>query len=181
MRCVENDLEHITSYYSTKHGKTGETSVSFNAFYGTQKVPVHGRVKMLNATEFAQFKKIPLPREDELPLEKVLTPDCHTIEALATFLNVPKEKTAKALMYTRISDGKFVFTVVRGDMQLSEAKLKNLVGDVRQATAGEAVRQAALTRTLAAEREVLRLEARNGLVAISRLRSNAASQPARSS
>ncbi|WAC14232.1 SusC/RagA family TonB-linked outer membrane protein [Dyadobacter pollutisoli] len=42
---------------TTKHGKTGETSVSFNAFYGTQKVPMHGRVKMLNATEFAQFKK----------------------------------------------------------------------------------------------------------------------------
>jgi prolyl-tRNA synthetase len=66
-----------------------------------------------------------------------LTPDCHTIEALANFLNIPKEKTAKALMYTRTSDNQFVFIVVRGDMPMSEAKLKNLVGDVRAATVEE--------------------------------------------
>lgn len=42
---------------TTKRGKAGQTNVSFNAFAGIQKVPVHGRVKMLNAVEFAQFKK----------------------------------------------------------------------------------------------------------------------------
>lgn len=83
--------------------------------------------------ELAQFKKTPLPREEELALEKVLTPDCHTIEALASFLNLPKEKTAKALMYTRVMDDKFVFVVVRGDMTLSEAKLRNSVGEINLA------------------------------------------------
>ena len=87
--------------------------------------------------EFARCAKIPLPKEDELPLEKVLTPDCHTIEALANFLGVPKEKTAKALMYTRVYDNQFIFVVIRGDMQLSEAKLKQHVGDIRPATAEE--------------------------------------------
>ncbi len=91
--------------------------------------------------ELAQFKKKALPREDELPLEKVLTPDCNTIESLANFLSVPKEKTAKALMYTRVSDGQFVFIVVRGDMQLSEAKLRNIVGEIKLADA-ESVRRA---------------------------------------
>lgn len=85
--------------------------------------------------ELAQFKKTPLPREEERPLEKVYTPDCHTIEALANFLNIPKEKTAKALMYTRAADNKFVFVVVRGDMTLSEAKLRNAVGEVKLADA----------------------------------------------
>ena len=85
----------------------------------------------------ARFVKTPSPKEVERPLEKVLTPDCHTIEALANFLDVPKEKTAKALMYTRIADTRFVFVVVRGDMQLSEAKLKVHVGDVRPASAEE--------------------------------------------
>jgi prolyl-tRNA synthetase len=66
-----------------------------------------------------------------------LTPDCHTIEALASFLGVLKEKTAKALMFTRVSDGKFVFVVVRGDMQLSEAKLKRHIGEFRLATPEE--------------------------------------------
>jgi prolyl-tRNA synthetase len=85
--------------------------------------------------ELAKFKKTPLPREEELPLEKVLTPNCHTIEALADYLSIPKEKTAKALMFTRVADGKFVFVVVRGDMTLSEAKLRNAVGETKLADA----------------------------------------------
>jgi len=87
--------------------------------------------------EFARFQKISLPEEEQLPLEKILTPDCHTIEALASFLNIPREKTAKALMYTRDLNNKFIFVVVRGDMQLSEAKLKQQVGEIRPATAEE--------------------------------------------
>jgi prolyl-tRNA synthetase len=87
--------------------------------------------------ELARFAKLTFPSEEQLPLEKVWTPDCHTIEALAAFLGLPKEKTAKALMYTRITDHKFVFVVVRGDMQLSEAKLKQHVGEVRPATTEE--------------------------------------------
>jgi prolyl-tRNA synthetase len=89
--------------------------------------------------ELARFAKTLFSQEEQLPIEKVLTPDCNTIESLANFLNVPKEQTAKALMYTRISNGKFIFVVVRGDMQASEAKLKQQVGEVRAATAEEIV------------------------------------------
>ncbi len=95
--------------------------------------------KYTERLEFAQFKKTALPQEELLPVEKIATPDCNTIESLANLLNIPKEKTAKALMYTRLSDGKFIFIVVRGDMQLSEAKLKQHVGDVRAARAEEIV------------------------------------------
>jgi prolyl-tRNA synthetase len=94
--------------------------------------------------ELAAFEKNTLPTEDELLLEKLLTPECNTIESLANFLNVPREKTAKALMYTRIADNQFIFVVVRGDMQLSEAKLKNLVGDVRGATSEEIIKAGAV-------------------------------------
>lgn len=87
--------------------------------------------------ELAPFRKIPFSQEAPLPLEKVLTPECPTIEALANFLNLPKEKTAKALMFTRAADGRFVFVVVRGDMTLSEAKLRQVVGEVRLATPEE--------------------------------------------
>ncbi len=91
----------------------------------------------------AQFRKLPFSREEPLPIEKVLTPDCNSIEALAHYLGVPKEKTAKALMFTRSADGKFIFVVVRGDMQLSEAKLKKLIGEFRIATAEEIVKSGA--------------------------------------
>lgn len=87
--------------------------------------------------ELAQFRKNPLPSEEPKPVEKVLTPDCNTIDSLAVFLNLPKEKTAKALMYTRLSDGQFVFAAVRGDMNLSEAKLRRVIGEFRLATVEE--------------------------------------------
>jgi prolyl-tRNA synthetase len=99
--------------------------------------------KYAERLEWARFQKSVTTSEPLLPLEKVLTPDCHTIEALAAFLEIPREKTAKALMYTRSTDNKFVFVVVRGDMQLSEAKLKQHVGEVRPATTEEIERSGA--------------------------------------
>jgi prolyl-tRNA synthetase len=83
--------------------------------------------------EFARFAKSVASKEEPLPIEKVETPHCNTIEDLANFLEIPKEQTAKALLYTRQFDGKLVFAVVRGDMQLSEAKLKGQVGDIKMA------------------------------------------------
>ena len=93
--------------------------------------------------ETARFKKQALPLEPALPIEKVATPDCNTIESLAAFLGLLKEKTANALMFTRPSDGQFICVAVRGDMQLSEANLKKFVGEVRPATAEEIGRSGA--------------------------------------
>ena len=84
--------------------------------------------------EMARFTKEPPAQEDSREIEKVFTPDCFTIEALADFLDIPTRKTAKAILLTRPSDGKLIFVVVRGDMQLSETKLKQHVGDFRAAT-----------------------------------------------
>jgi len=42
---------------TTKKGKGAGMSVSFNTFTGMQQVPMKGRLKMMNAEEFAQFKK----------------------------------------------------------------------------------------------------------------------------
>ena len=84
--------------------------------------------------DLARSTKETSPHEDGLPIEKVLTPDCYTIEALANFLGIPTKKTAKAILLTRKSDGKLIFVVVRGDMQLSEAKLTQHVGEFRAAT-----------------------------------------------
>jgi prolyl-tRNA synthetase len=95
--------------------------------------------KYTERLELARFAKTALPQEELLPVERIATPDCNTIESLANLLSIPKEKTAKALMYTRVSDGKFIFVVVRGDMQASEAKLKAQVGNVRAATGEEIV------------------------------------------
>lgn len=42
---------------TTKRGKAGQSSVSFNAYAGLQEVPMKGRLQMMDAVEFAQFKK----------------------------------------------------------------------------------------------------------------------------
>lgn len=104
-----------------------------------------GSVELIHCTactytarsEFALFAKNVSPSEEALPAENIATPECNTIDDLANFLGVSKEKTAKALLFTRPSDGKFIFAVVRGDMQLSEAKLKQKIGDFKPATEAE--------------------------------------------
>ena len=83
--------------------------------------------------QIAEFQKPSAAAEDALPLEKVATPDTKTIEDLANFLNIPTAKTAKAVfMVATITEGtedveKFVFAVVRGDMDVNETKLANAV------------------------------------------------------
>jgi prolyl-tRNA synthetase len=94
--------------------------------------------------EAARAYRPPARFEEALPLEKVLTPECHTIAQLADFLHIPAEKTAKALMFTRELDGQFFFVVVRGDMQLSEAKLQAHTGAVRLASVPEIIASGAV-------------------------------------
>jgi TonB-linked SusC/RagA family outer membrane protein len=42
---------------TTKRGKSGQTNVSFNSYAGIQQVPDKGRIEMMDAVEFAEFKK----------------------------------------------------------------------------------------------------------------------------
>jgi prolyl-tRNA synthetase len=95
--------------------------------------------------QVAVFRKSLPPVEAPLPLEKVATPDCKTIEDLAAFLGVPRSRTAKAVfMIASIPENlekkeQFVFAVVRGDMEVNETKLANLIGarSLRPATEEE--------------------------------------------
>ena len=64
--------------------------------------------------------------EDHLPMEDVETPNATTIEALASFLSVPKSKTAKAAFFVT-GDDRFVVAIVRGDYDVNETKLVNLL------------------------------------------------------
>ncbi len=76
--------------------------------------------------------------ETHLPLEKVATPACNTIAALATFLNLPKCQTLKAVMCT-YDEREFVFVVVRGDLDVSVSKIRRVLGGgaLRPATEAE--------------------------------------------
>lgn len=98
--------------------------------------------------DLAAFAKAVPPTELARPLERVHTPGAATIEALAAWLGLETSQTAKAVfLVARWPSGegppreRLVFAVLRGDMLLSEAKLRRLIGadGLRPAT-GEEIR-----------------------------------------
>ena len=66
-----------------------------------------------------------LSPEPEAALEETATPGIKTIDALAQFLGVPAEKTIKAVFYA--ADGEVVFVSIRGDLEINDVKLKNVL------------------------------------------------------
>lgn len=66
--------------------------------------------------------------EGDFDMEKVHTPKAHTIEELVEFLGMESYNFAKTIIYK--ADDKYVAAMVRGDREVNEVKLKNLVGCV---------------------------------------------------
>lgn len=68
------------------------------------------------------------------PLTKVATPNCKTIAQVADFIGVPTRQTLKAVFYWwspavgREDDGRFIFGLVRGDLEVNEVKIINALG-----------------------------------------------------
>lgn len=61
-------------------------------------------------------------------LTSVHTPNVSSIEDLCAFLNVPMERTCKAVVYQRNSDDKYIVLFIRGDLEANETKLTNYLG-----------------------------------------------------
>lgn len=68
--------------------------------------------------------------EEKLPKELVETPNCKTIEDVAKFVGVPKEKTVKALLLKEIleNETKYYLALIRGDLEVNDIKVKNVSG-----------------------------------------------------
>ena len=78
--------------------------------------------------------------EDMKALEEVLTPNVKTIDDVSKFLNLPKEKIVKSLLY--IGKNGYVMALIRGDYDLNESKLKSFLKDqtLKLATPEEVLR-----------------------------------------
>ncbi len=72
--------------------------------------------------------------EPEKSLEKVTTPNKKSIDEVSNFLNLPKEKTVKTLVY--LVDSVLHMVLVRGDREANEIKVKNHLkaNEIRLAT-----------------------------------------------
>lgn len=84
-------------------------------------------------SEVACFSKFQAAGEELLALKKIATPGAKTIEELSGFLNIPVIKTAKAVfLMVKIFENsayteKFVLAIIRGDLDVNETKLCNII------------------------------------------------------
>ncbi|MFC1931791.1 proline--tRNA ligase [Chloroflexota bacterium] len=104
---------------------------------GEDEVVYCDNCKYAANVEKAENVKGKLEPEKPLPLEEVATPGAATIEEVSNFLKVPQSHTLKAVFY--VADGKLTFVVIRGDLEVNEVKLKNLLRcfELRMATEAE--------------------------------------------
>ncbi|NPV68492.1 MAG: proline--tRNA ligase [Anaerolineae bacterium] len=88
--------------------------------------------------EIAQARLPAGPSGTPEVLAKVSTPDCKTIEDVAHFLGVETHQTLKAVFFIR-DETELVFVLLRGDLEVSEAKLIQALGGgtLRAATEAE--------------------------------------------
>lgn len=81
------------------------------------------------------------PQEDPQPLLEVSTPKTAAVSEVAEFLGVAEQKVVKTLIYE--VDEALVAIAIRGDREVNEVKVKNLLGgDVVALASEEKVRQA---------------------------------------
>jgi prolyl-tRNA synthetase len=108
----------------------GSASHEFMALspYGEDIVLICPECGYADNREVATFRRDAPTGEDPLQMEEIETPSTTTIQALADFLEIPLAKTAKAVFYTGDS-GRFVFAVIRGDLDVNETKLRKASGE----------------------------------------------------
>lgn len=70
----------------------------------------------------------PTQQVELLPMEKVETPGKRKVVAVTAFLDISPKQLVKTMVY--MADGKPVAVLVRGDHEVQEAKLKNMLGAV---------------------------------------------------
>jgi len=106
---------------------------------GEDEVIYCEKCKYAANVEKAQSVKGKIEGGEPLPKEEVATPGAGSIEEVAGFFKIPPSHTLKAVFY--IADGKMVFVVIRGDIEVNEIKLKNALGcvDLRFATEDEVI------------------------------------------
>jgi prolyl-tRNA synthetase len=81
--------------------------------------------------EKAETGELPGPdADDAAELEKVATPDTRTVEEVTELLDVPPERLVKTLLFETVQgdDEGYAAAFIRGDRELNEVKLKNVLG-----------------------------------------------------
>ena len=119
-RAVEADTGSIGGNFSHEFmvmADTGEDAVVFcnRCDYAAN----------LEKAEIARPEKLAVDEKTFLPLTEVHTPNVRTIEEVCAFLGVTPQAVVKTLIFS--ADGKPVAVLIRGDEEVNEIKVKNLL------------------------------------------------------
>lgn len=112
----------------------GSASHEFTALsdVGESEIAYCDHCEMAATTERAVCVDDAPDTEAELPMEKVVTPGTKTIEEVADFLKVAKNRTIKALLFKVYGETEdqfeYVAAFIRGDRELNMTKLVNALG-----------------------------------------------------
>lgn len=121
-------LQHVLSIKANSGMMGGNVSHEFMsvADCGEDTLFVSPDGHSYKANREIAVSAIKFERAPELPMEKVATPHSKTIDEVAKLLNVKPENTGKAVFYTD-SDKRLIFVLIRGDFEVNETKLQNLL------------------------------------------------------
>lgn len=105
----------------------GSKSEEFMAFspHGEDVIVICPNGDYAANREVAEFRPDPESDDEMLPAEEVETPNASTIQGVADYLGVPLTKTAKAVFF--MAGERFIFVVIRGDLEVNETKLRNVL------------------------------------------------------
>ena len=112
----------------------GSDSHEFTAFAenGESQIVYCEKCNMAATDERAECVDAPASDAAMLPAETVHTPGTKTIEEVSAYLGLEKSQTIKALLYETLDDdynvNGYVAAFVRGDREVNEIKIINLLG-----------------------------------------------------
>ena len=89
--------------------------------------------------EIAVAAHAPHTQDGAAPLTRLHTPGATTIAALCEAAHCGPSQTLKAVFYTTVTDERLIVALIRGDLEVNEIKLRNLLGsEVRTLSPEEA-------------------------------------------
>lgn len=112
----------------------GSNSHEFTALseVGESEIAYCEKCSMAANVERAECTDTPEEKAEMLPMEEVNTPGTKTIEEVAGFLGIEKNRTIKALLFVTYGDDgeekEYVAAFIRGDRELNMIKLVNALG-----------------------------------------------------
>lgn len=80
--------------------------------------------------ETATSKVEPAPVEELKDAELIDTPNVSKIDDIVNFLKIPYSKTVKAMMYRDMGTDQVYMVLIRGDYEVNETKLRNVINAV---------------------------------------------------